>query len=77
VTFAYGWNGETRGIDPLRRQWLEKLVACCERVFAADRPDPGDPYLDTLMADVEALRGRLAAELFEDDSSGAPNAPTA
>lgn len=74
MTFAYAWNGETGriGIDPLRRKWLDRLIACCERISAADRPDPGDPYLRTLMADVDALRGRLAAELDEHGSTQPP-----
>ena len=45
-----------------RRAWLDRVIAACERV-AAEVPDPNDPYLRTLLADVEALRSRLLEEL--------------
>jgi len=45
-----------------RRHWLERVIAACERV-AAEAPDPNDPYLRTLLEDVEALRSRLVEEL--------------
>jgi len=54
-------------VDPSRREWLERLIACCDRVSAATAPDPGDPYLRPLLADVEAFRRRLIAERDEDD----------
>jgi hypothetical protein len=49
-----------------RRAWLERLRAACERV-PDNVPDPGDPYLRTLLEDVEALRARIVAELSEND----------
>ena len=49
-------------MDVQRRDWLERVIAACERV-AADVPDPNDPYLRTLLADVETLRSRLVEEL--------------
>jgi len=54
-------------MDLSRREWLERLIACCDRVSAADAADPGDPYLRPLLADVEAFRRRLVAEFDEDD----------
>jgi hypothetical protein len=45
-----------------RRPWLEHLLVACERV-SHNVPDPGDPYLRHLLADVEELRSRLQTEL--------------
>jgi hypothetical protein len=60
-----GSNGHHQPIDADRQQWLEDLIQACERV-AANVPDPADPYLATLLRDVEALRVRLAEELRGD-----------
>jgi hypothetical protein len=51
-----------------RRVWLERLLAACERV-PDNVPDPSDPYLRTLLEDVEALRARIAAELDANEST--------
>jgi hypothetical protein len=62
VTSRNGSNGHHVPIDADRQRWLENLIAACKRV-AANVPDSTDPYLGTLLTDVEALRLRLAAEL--------------
>src|SRR5215207_11269561 len=60
-TCTDGDDGQTVGIDADHRHWLETLLGACDRV-AADVGD-ANPYFATLVADVEALRARLAAEL--------------
>ena len=55
-------NGNHAAMEEERRAWLDRVIAACERV-AAEVPDPNDPYLRTLLADVEALRSRLVEEL--------------
>ena len=55
-------NGNHVAMEGKRRHWLERVIAACERV-AAEAPDPNDPYLRTLLEDVEALRSRLVEEL--------------
>jgi len=63
-------------MDAAHEAWLKTLAKACDRVLASDTFDPPrDPYLRALHSDVEALRGRLAAELSEDDSSGSSLAP--
>jgi len=52
-------------VDADRQRWLKRVVAACNRVLAADVPDARDPYLRTLLADVETLRTRLQLELVE------------
>jgi hypothetical protein len=61
-----GWtgNGSHMPLEPERRAWLERLVTACERA-GENIPDPRDPYLGTLIADIEALRARLIDELHE------------
>jgi len=61
-------NGYHGPIDADGVQWLENLIAACDRV-AASVPDPGGPYLATLLADVDALRVRLAQELRGADAT--------
>ena len=49
-------------LGPERRLWLERVIDACERA-AEQLPDQSDPYLRTLLADIEELRSRLVAEL--------------
>jgi hypothetical protein len=59
------------GLGLVDRAWLELLVAACER--AADRiRHAGDPFLDTLIADIDELQARLVAELGRGDGTISP-----
>jgi hypothetical protein len=62
VTDENARNGNHAAMEAERRRWLERVIGACERV-AAEVPDPNDPYLRTLLEDVEALRSRLVDEL--------------
>jgi hypothetical protein len=58
-------NGNHPPVDGDRQRWLKRVVAACNRVLAGEAPDERDPYLRTLVADVETLRTRLQLEFVE------------
>jgi len=49
--------------DPDRVQWLETLVAACERILAREEREPADWSYRQVRQDVEGLLACVKAEL--------------
>jgi hypothetical protein len=61
-------------MDAERREWLETLIAACERILARSEEEGHDPGYRSVMGDVADLLARLKVELHERLRPDAPSA---